>query len=897
MESDHHNKVPGWAYKFLEWFCPPQLFEGIIGDLLEKFDEEYIHLGRKKARRKFIWRTIRFFQPAIVFRNKFSFHHFNFMMIVNYFLLAIRNLRKHKTNAFVNVLGLTLGIVCTLIIGLVIRYELSFDKSHTDSERIYRVVRVSQVEGQEEYRTGVANPLPNAIANEIPGLEKTTQLRYSRFNEIGVLDQNGQVTERFYEQEGCAFVDHKFFELFDFDRSDFTWLAGNPGNALKSPYNVVLTRSMAKKYFATEDVIGRTININFHNKFDLKVTGLIEDLPPNTDFPFKLLISYATVQALIGDDFHTNWGSVSDNNQCYVVLPKGMKSAELENQIAKLHQDNVGEDLAETRKYKLQSLSEVHSDQRFGNFNARIVTKETILALGIIGVFMLLMVSINFVNISTALAISRSKEVGIRKVMGSNKWQILSQSLIETTVTVIISMLLAMFLVALLIDVLQPLIGLKILRPIYLDPDVWGAFLILLIFITTIAGTYPALTLARYQPIRALRQRINTNIKGGFSLRSVLLVTQFSIMQVLIIATLVTVKQMNFFNNVGVGFEKEAIVNVEVPGANADVLQVFQNELMNSPDVNAVSFSASLPSGIRRPTGFRNIRRKDALNEDSFIYEQQLIDHQYLELYNIKIVAGRNFVPEDFNQDYVILNETLTRKLGYKSAEHAIQSQVIVRNRLHTIIGVVGDFYSNSLKNEYDKMAFLQTEKYFIANIKLNASGKKNLSYTKMNKVMNFIKVKWQNHFTENAFNFLFMDENVEAYYKEENRLAKLFQLFAIVFMIIGCLGLYGLVSFVTLRKTREMAVRKVFGASISHILFLFSKAYIIQVLIAFLIAAPIAYMLMSSWLNEFAAHISLNAWYFFLPVLFVLMTSLLSVSGVIWRSARMNPVENLKEE
>ena len=410
---------------------------------------------------------------------------------------------KHKTNSLVNIAGLSMGIVCTLIIAIIIRYEMSFDTFHTAAADIYRIVRVSQVEGQTEYRTGVVSPLPTTLSEAIPALNNITTISYHRNAQFTISDVD-KSSRSFQENEGCGFVDSTFFDVFDFNQTQFKWLAGNRETAFSKPNTIVLTRSIAEKYFQSTDVLGKILT--FEKMLDLQVTGVVEDLPNNTDFPLKVLISYATIQQLRGDRFMTEWSSVSDVNQCYLILPPGVDKVEIERQIAQVHATHVSKDLSEMRAYKLQPLREVHTDPRFGNYNLRTVTPESIWALAIIGGFLLIMVCINFINLSTAHAITRSKSVGIRKVLGSTRMQVMGQSIIETLLIITIAASIAMLVSTLTLNQIQLLTRTHITSAIYADPFVWIFLATLATTITLLAGLYPALALSRYKPILAIKK-------------------------------------------------------------------------------------------------------------------------------------------------------------------------------------------------------------------------------------------------------------------------------------------------------------------------------------------------------------------------------------------------------
>ena len=896
MHSDYPKSPspPRWPQRFLEWFCPSHLYETVSGDLLEKFEEEVASLGIKKAKVNFILNVLRFVRPGIVLRNEFSYNPFNTVMWRSHFTSAGRNVWKHKTNSVVNILGLAMGVVCTLIIAMIIRYEMSFDTFHTAAADIYRIVRISQVEGQMEYRTGVVSPLPTTLSEEIPGLKNITSVSYHRNAQFTIVDVD-KTSRSFQENEGCGFVDSTFFDVFDFNQTQFKWLVGNRETAFSQPNTIVLTRSIAEKYFQSIDVLGKVLT--FEKMLDLQVTGVVEDLPKNTDLPLKVMISYATIQQLRGERFMTEWSSVSDVNQCYFILPPGVGKVEIERQIAKIHAAHVPKDLAEMRSYKLQPLNEVHSDPRFGNYNLRTVTPESIWALAIIGGFLLIMVCINFINLSTAHAITRSKSVGIRKVLGSTRMQVMGQSIVETLLIITIATSIAIVISALLLNQIQSLTRTHITSAIYSDPFVWIFLALLAATITLLAGLYPAVSLSRYKPILAIKNSFNSKVWEGLTLREILLVTQFTIMQVLIIATFIAVKQMQVFKHMDMGFNKEAVINVEVPETSSDKLEAFENDMLSHSNIRNVSFSSSLPSGLKRAKWVWEIKRKSTISDEMLIFEYQSVDHNYLDLYDIKLLAGKGFAQNN-NQHKIIINQTLSSKLGFSTPEQAIDNEVIIRNESITIIGVIEDIYSNSFKNELDKVGLMVvSDQYRLASIKLNSLTEASSDYQGIEASLAYIEQKWNSHFDKSVFTYSFLDDNVQAFYEEEARITNLFRIFSFVFLIIGCLGLYGLVSFIVNKKTKEVAVRKVLGASISQILLLFSKDYIKQIALAFIIAVPITYYFMSGWLNGFAYQITLHWWYFVAPGVFVLSAALLSVGSTTWRSAIANPTDSLRSE
>ncbi len=885
------EKYSTWQLRFLQWFCPPNLYEGIEGDLLEQFEADLETVGSNRAGWRLHWNVLRFFRPAIIFRNSFSNRMTNTSMLRNHFTIAYRFLKRHPSHTAINVFGLVIGIASALLILSIVRFELSYDKFHTHADQIYRVVRVSQVEGAAEYRTGVSYPVPVAIKEEIPGVEKITSMLYWGWGgvQVDVTDGEGMSIRKFQENTGFVITSGSFFDVFDYKGTGFKWLSGNRATALVEPNSVVLTQSLALKYFPGKEALGQTIRVD--KDWDCKVTGVITDLPVNSEFPFKLMLSYSTLKRDIAGRID-NWNSVADNHQTYLVLPTGTTKEELEAQIESVHAAHVSKDLASKRKYKLQSLTEVHKDERFGSYQGRIVSDERLWTLGIVGIFLLLVACINYVNLATAQSSLRSKEVGIRKTLGGARAGLITQFLCEAFIMALLSSLLALLLAEISVANIQSLLSVKSGGYLFQDSFLMGSLAFTVIVITFFAGFYPALVISRFNPLTALRSRFSAG-KGGFQLRKVLTVFQFTITQVFVIATFVVISQMNFMNTMDLGYQKEAIVTIDLPG-DEQSRALFVSELSNDPAISSISLSSTMPGGGRRHTSHMGIRRAEWANDQNLVFEFQWVDEHYIGLYGMQLVAGRNFHSSD-SIDKVVVNETLAQKLGFESPQDAINGQVAVGNSKGTIVGVVKDFHTESLRDEVDKVMLAQfPNKYAVANIKLAPSINNSEAISSL---LMKLESTWAGLFPESVFNYQFFDERIAAYYLEEQKFSALFQLFSIVFMAIGCLGLYGLISFVVHKKMKEVAVRKVFGATVINILMLIGRDYVKLVAVAFLIAAPTAFYFMQEWLNGFTYHTEISWWIMLAPGLMVLLVAMLSVMGQSLKAAYVNPARILKDE
>ena len=893
MEDSKKIAPPGWAQQLLTWYCKPELLEDLEGDLNEYFQRNVKLKGIRKAKLIYVIDVFKFFRLYTIRKAEFINLLINFIMIGSYFKAAKRRLLFYKSNTAINVLGLVIGIASALIILTMIRYELSFDKFHSDADRIFRLVRVSGTDlflsDRSECRTGISYPLPGTLKSEIPSLENITSMQYFGGIQVEVPTKDQTSPIRF--SESGVLVDPSFFRILDFKKTNFKWIAGSPEKSLVEPFTVVLTKRLAKKYFPEGNAMDKILRLD--RKIDVRVTGIVEDLPTNSDFPFTLLLSYESVKSL-GARFD-DWYSVDDAHQTYVKLAVGTTRQEMETQIAKVHAAHTPKDLYESRHYLLQPLSDIHYDARFGNYSGRTISKQTILILGLVAVFLLLAACINYINLATAQSTLRSKEVGLRKVMGSNTSGLVLQLMTETFLIVLLAGVMALGLAELLLPRLQDLINIRLTTFIVSDPFILASLLLIIVAVTLFSGFYPSLVTSRFNPATALKNRFATEAIGGISLRKILVVAQFAITQIFVIATFIVISQMNFFRNVDMGFNKEAIVNLPIPVRNDPVkIRELESKLNQQTFVAGISFSSSLPSGAKRNNNYSDIGRKEAnKREDYFVYEYQAIDPSYLDVYQIKLVVGRKLNLSDTSRN-ILINKTLAKNLQFKTPEEAIGNELKMDGNLVTVVGIVNDFYSNSLKSGVDNIVMVvDPKKYFNVSIKLNLQGDQVSVLDKMKQVEKI----WSSVFPEYIFEYQFFDENIKAFYAQEEKYAQLFQLFSLVFLLIGCLGLYGLITFVVNRKSKEVAIRKVLGASLGNVLTMFSKEYIQLIAISFLIAVPISYYGVNNWLSNFASHINLEWWLFLVPGALVLLVAMLVVVSKSLKAANENPVAKLKNE
>lgn len=894
MTQKKIRRVENLAIRFLQLICPDHLLEEIEGDLLQRYRRDVMKFGEAAAKRRLVWNTIRFLRAGIILRNRLSASWMNTTMLRSYFRMSLRSLWAHKGNSFINVFGLAIGIAAAVVILAIIRYELSFDRFHTNAHRTFRIVTVIRPDGDTRYSPGVAYPLPEAVKNEIPVIENITALHYHRELQVDVLDAQGLTMKKFQESNGCALVLPSFFKVFDFHGTDFKWIAGNPETALQEPFSIVLTRSLAEKYFSALDVLGKTLKIE--QQLDVKVTGVVEDLPPNTDFPFTALISYSTFYKIQENEMKNDWRSVANVNQCFITLPTGADKREIEKQIDRIYAAHVPPDVSKAQQFKLQPLIEMHQDNRFGNFNLRTVDKTMLWTLALAGIVLLLIACINYVNLATARSTLRSKEIGIRKVLGSRRRQLVFQFLSEAFLIAFVACILGLLAAELLIDQLEPLINIRIQHYLFLDWTIVKSLLFILIVITLFAGFYPAMMVSGFDPVKAIKNSLSAP-GGGVNLRRTLVALQFTVTQIFIIVTFVVLSQMHYFRNIDLGFEKEGIISVNLPNEYQGRIKTLQEELQSIGAIARVSFSSTTPSGLRRASWSTGIRRKEADPSKGTGCEYQAIDPDYFDLFGIKLVAGRNFSHDD-SSGYLVINETLAAEVGFGNAEESIGRVLVMDGKDYTVIGVVGDFHSRSLREGLDKVAFaVHSHMYRLANIKFDLASGVASSAGSIQRTIGEIESVWATTCPETVFDYRFLDENISAYYQQETRMSKLLQIFSAILLVVGCLGLYGLISFVVNRRLKEVAVRKVFGASMLHIMGLISKDYIKLILLSLIIAVPVSSYYLEQWLSTFVYRVQISWWILTLPGLVVLIVALLAVSGQLLRAAKLNPADTLKYE
>jgi ABC-type antimicrobial peptide transport system permease subunit len=804
-------------------------------------------------------------------------------MIKNYFKTAFRNLLRHKNYTIINITGLAAGIAICLVIFIVIRYEMSFDNYHERKDRVYRVLTEYHHADSPDifFGKGVPSPLPAALRTNFPQAEKVATV-YSEGNDhIQVLDDNGQSIKKFKEVSGVFFTEPSLFDIFD-----FKWLAGN-ASSLKNPNSVVLTKTIAEKYFGDwQFAIGKTIKWN--NQDILKVTGILADVPENTDLQLKVVIAFGTGFTA---DFakSTNWDGTGSSYGCYILLPPDVSASSFNTQLRAFVKKMKSPENKDS--HIIQPLSKIHYDTKTGDFSGRTISPGLIRALWLIGAFILLIACVNFINLSTAQAVNRSKEVGIRKVLGSNKTGLKIQFITETFLIVFISIVLAVIIAILTL----PFINSVLSKPLSFDLAGRAAIILFLISIaaavTALAGFYPSIVLSRFNPINALKNKMTATGTKGISLRRGLVVFQFVIAQALIIGTLIIVKQMNYFTSQPLGFDKTAIVNIPFPGDSIGTskLDYLRKQLADINSIQGISFSSNTPVEDDNDM-WSTFKFDHAAKETDFYAITKFADDQYIPTYKLPLVAGRNLRPSDTAREFLV-SEKLVKNLGIVNPQDVLNKKINLWGFINgEIVGVVKDYNDRSFRRGIDPVLITTVKRgYNQAGIKLNTMDV-------LSAVRSIEKI-WNQTFPEFVFEYKFLDDKIESFYKQENQLSSLYKIFAIIAIFLSCLGLYGLVSFMAVQRVKEVGIRKVLGASVGSVIYLFSKEFIILVVIGFVIASPIAWYFMNKWLQDYVYRINISWWIFLVGGISAVVIALVTVSFQAIKAAIANPVKSLRTE
>lgn len=819
-------------------------------------------------------------------------------MLRNYVKIALRNLWKNRSYSLINVLGLSLGITCCLVIYVFIRYELSFDSFHSQSDQTYRIVEHNRKADGVQYWSSTAYPLAEAIRREIPGAG-VTQTAGPDKRIIHSVDARGTVHR--FEENRVLFADENYLKTFDFSgiSPKGIWLAGNAATAFRQPNAVVLTQKMAGRYFAGfaneyEKLIGKTLTLN--NSDPLVVSGIIQDPPQNTNLLFDILINFQFFKA--NNPYQaTNW-SGNYQGTTYVTLPVGADPRAFERKLVALQKKYMNAEDIRRKTYVLQPLADVHTETRYGdNIGSYVISRTVLGGLASLAVFLILIGSFNFINLSIAQAIQRRKEVGVRKVIGSSQRQLFFQFIGESLLVTLVAGALSLAVFTALLSVINQSFSLIELN---LQPDgtVWLFSAALVLFVALLAGAYPAFVLANFQPIKALKGGF-TSGKKTFTLRQSLIVLQFCITYGLLVGTLVVSRQMAFFQQKELGFTKDAVLTINSPRNQMESkMAVFRQRLLANPAVKEVSFSSGAPlTENHYGTDFRLKSEPEQMKRQA---EMKIVDLPYQSLFGLQLVSGRwfttsNIVPDGQAFNGFVVNETMVKMLGL-TPESAIGQTVAINEGEAPILGVVRDFHNRSLQNTIEPCVIVCWNTGFHEQIHVRFATHTDLE-PNFRQTLGAVEQTWKQVFPDDVYQYTFLNESLARNYLIEQLVFDAFRIFAAISIFISCLGLFGLITFAATQRTKEIGVRKVLGASVASIVGMLSRDFLKLILIAIVITSPLVWYGMNQWLQDFAYKIDVEWWMFVLAAILAVVIAFATVSFQSMKAALMNPVKSLRSE
>jgi len=796
-------------------------------------------------------------------------------MFRNYLRTAFRNLAKHWGFSLLNIIGLTVGMVAFFLIFLYVRFELSYDSMHTKADRIYRIICDLQTPTETLPLNQPSWAVAPHLVGQLPEIEAAVRVTQG---------DNWLVTrgDEHFQQDDVAMVDSNFLQVFD-----FPLLKGNRQTALKEPNSVVLTEKTAKKFFGDANPIGQSLLLTRGN-MNARVTGVLKDIPDNSQIRASMIVSISTVTRSNGGgrSLDDQWGNYGP--QAYVLLKPGADPALLTKKFPAFLEKMDGKEMHESHMIptlRLERLRDIYLRSDRDDSKAGHITNVIIFS--IIGAFILLIACINFINLTTARSAERAKEVGIRKVIGALRPQLARQFIGESVIICLIAFLLATGLAALLIHPFNQLAG-KIVSPgIFSQPRDLSILLGIAILIGIAAGIYPALVLSSFQPVSVLKGRFATGTRGIF-LRKALVIVQFTIATALIIGTLVVWQQLSYMRNQDLGFNQTQKLILDTRGDSAKL--TMKQELLRLPGVLSAAMSSSVP-GTGNPGAYSQIqnRKGDMQVANLDLY---FVDFDYIPVLQMKMVAGRAF-SRDFMTDTtnsMILNEAAVKEFGYASPDQAVGRRFDQWGRKGNIIGVVKDFHFHGLQDVIKPLS-MRIEPGGCDLIVANIDGH-NIPTT-----IASIEKMWKRILPDRPFVYFFLDQHFDNQYRAEDRFGRLFLYFAFLAILISCLGLMGLASYSTVQRTKEIGVRKIVGASVTRIVVLLSKDFLILVGLSFVLAGPAAWYFLHRWLEGFAYRIPIYWWIFAAAGIVALLVAVLTVSFQAVRAAMANPVDSLRTE
>ena len=905
-EEPRSKLPPRWAAQFLRRFCDPDLLPEIEGDLYEMYRRWVEEYGVQRARWRYALNVTTFLRPFAIRKKKNELYYSinRTAMLRNYLKIAYRSLLKNKAFSLINILGLAIGTAAFILIASYVQFETSYDTFQ--AERVYRVgvhrYQNGALESKDAYTAPALGP---TISTKVSGIKDCFRLTPWAEKHIVVYEKDQ--TEAFsYPEENAIFADASFVKYFSLDM-----VAAASDSLLVAPQQILLSESTAEKYFGadwqSEHVLGELLTVYNSNRdaaVTFSVQGVFTDLPPNSHLDYDLIFSHATLPEFLPPDipeamrlgmFENAWGP--NAWYTYVVLDEQALAPAVSQRITELiAQQNEADNAREA--YVLQPVHNIHLYSDLANEPTATGNATFIYALALIALFTLVIAWINYINLSTARATDRAREVGLRKVVGARRTQLVGQFLLETSMINMLALGLALVLVQLAtpyfssmtgIDFDQPSSGRTVLGWIVVGTWLVGTFL---------AGFYPAFVLSSFRPVTALKNRVARSTRG-MGLRQSLVVFQFAISLILIVGTAVIYEQIQYMRQQDLGIDTQQTLVVEAPIAMDQTVPFLQtvatlrSELESEAGVESVTAASQVPG---RPEELsRRMHRVGQSEATAVDLTEVLVDHQYLPTLDVDFIAGRNFATNaDQNTQKMVLNEAAVEQLGFANAEAALGAKLGMYTHSglseYEVIGVIANYHQASLQYDYQPIGFFY--EIYEGDYLIKLSGTQNTAQT-----LDLIQERWASTFPNNPFNYYFLDQLFAQQYRADQRFGSVFATFALLAIFIACLGLFGLSSYATAQRTKEIGIRKVLGASASRLAVMLSRDFVKLVLIANFIALPIAGWLMRQWLSDYAFRIEITGWLLIAPVLLVAAIAMITVGFQTVKTALANPVDSLRNE
>jgi putative ABC transport system permease protein len=871
-----------WIFRFLKWFCPDQLYEEIEGDLIERFRKDVRVFGEKTANRRLVWNTFRFFRGEIILRNRVSFPLLRMYMIANYVKVAFRSFQKQSAFTALNVIGLSLGIAASLLILQYVKYERSFDAFHSRAEDIYRLQYNVWHNGRINFESAAAVPAVGpAFKDNFEEVEEFTRLYPVGGVMTYLSPDRGPIS---FHEEKMPFADPAIFKVFD-----FKVISGDIKTSLKEPNKLMLSERAAKKYFNDVDPIGKIITRNGTESYE--VTGIFEDVPENSHVKFDLLLSYETLKNTY-DSYQTSWGWY--DFYTYVLLKPNTDVESLQDKWNEFLKHEKGDQWKDSsQEFILRPLRDIHL---YSNLLYEIHPDEqrdgdSVYALSIIAFFILAIALINYINLATARSFSRANEVGVRKVIGALRRQLVGQFLVESVILHILALLLALAAVRMFWTPFSSLSGWNIPLNFIYEREFWILIAIFFVSGVIFSGVYPAVVLSSFKPVAVLKGKI---VRGehGQSLRKALVTFQFVASVFLIIGSMIVYQQLDFMkaSDLGIDIDKTLVLRgpASIDSAYDQNLESFKHEALRIAGVKSITSTTNIPGDEIYWTG--GIRRFSGGPQDHVMVSHVAVDYDFVPSFDLNVIAGRNFSKEFQNdENKVLVNKKLTEIMQFKDPHSAIGERLWQQGDTIEIVGVLEDYHQMSLKNKVVPMVFMLRRAAVYYALKVETENYKT--------ILNAIEIPWKTSFGDAPLDYFFLDDFYNKQYEKDDRFGKVFSLFTGLAIFIASLGLLGLASFATAQRTKEIGIRKVLGSSISGIVLLLSGSFMRHVLIANVIAWPLAWWIMQQWLQSFSYRVSINPMIFLLSGGIVVLIAFISVSSQTIKAALKEPVKTLKHE